>query len=64
MKLTRKITAEATVQSAKRLYPLRSRLNKKRIKFLAKFTQVPREIHAYSTLLPRLFHVQQKKLHA
>ena len=67
-----------TVQAAKRLYPSRSRSNKKRIKFLAKPTQNPRKFLAKFTLLPRLFlarqrelreisllfHVQQKKNHA
>ena len=60
-----------TVQSAKRLYPSRSRSNKKRIKFLAKPTQThakssqnPRYFHAYFSLwqrelreISRLFHV-------
>ena len=45
-----------TVQAVKRLYPSRSRSNKKRIKFLAKPTQNPRKIHATSTLLPRYFN--------
>ena len=50
------ISGSSTVQSAKRLYPSRSRSNKKRIKFLAKPTQNPRKILAKSTLLPRYFH--------